>query len=152
MPRVLRLTVLTGPHRNGRFCLRGQTHCVIGRSPECLIQLAGTERDQFISRRHCQLVLDDTSLTVHDLGSKSGTYLGAEKIDTAVLPLTACGACTGCPTETDDFDQGCLLNVGGTTLRLHLVDCPPADTPDSDRAELWRPGETAKRDCPIECT
>src|SRR5690348_16138025 len=119
MARVLRLTVLTGPHRHEHFCLRGQTHGVIGRAPECFIHLGGTERDQYISRRHCELVLDGTSLTLHDLGSKCGTYLGADKIDMAVLPLTACGTCAGCPTETDGFDQGCLLNVGGTTLQLH---------------------------------
>ncbi len=151
MARVLRLTVLTGPHRDKRFCLRGRTHCVIGRSPDCFVQLAGTERDQFISRRHCELVLDAGALTVQDLASRGGTYLGGERIELAVLPIAECTGCGTCPHKADAFDQGSLLTIGGTTLRLEVVDCPPADTPEPDAADLWKSGETAKRSCPIRC-
>lgn len=150
MARVLRLTVLTGPHRHERFCLRGRTQCVIGRAPECFVQLAGTERDQFISRRHCELVLDGESLTVQDLASRGGTYLGGARIELAVLPVTRCTDCAVGPDEAA-FDQGCLLTIGGTTLRLDIVDCPPANLPDDERVALWRSGETAKRACPVRC-
>ena len=40
---------------------------LVGRAPDCFVQLAGTERDTFISRRHCKLVLDSPSVTVEDL-------------------------------------------------------------------------------------
>jgi pSer/pThr/pTyr-binding forkhead associated (FHA) protein len=152
MARVLRLTVLTGPHRKQRFCFREPTDCMIGRSPECVVQLAGTERDQFISRLHCRLVLDGTSLTLQDMASTCGTYLGGAKIDSTVLPLADCDGCGACLSEAGAFDQGSLLNVGGTTLRLEIVDCPPANAGEYDTADLWKSGQTAMHNCPVRCS
>jgi pSer/pThr/pTyr-binding forkhead associated (FHA) protein len=88
------------------------------------VQLAGTERDRCISRRHCRLDFDSESLTLRDLGSKSGTYLGGTRIDRAVLLLGGDNTSNRCPNEPEAFDQGSLLVIGGTTLRLDLIDCP----------------------------
>jgi pSer/pThr/pTyr-binding forkhead associated (FHA) protein len=97
------------------------------------VQLAGTNRDKYISRRHCQLDFDSDSVTLQDLGSRCGTYLGGERIDMAVLPVGGCTTSSRCSNEREEFDQGSLLVIGGTTLRLDLVDCPPED--NSDREE-----------------
>jgi pSer/pThr/pTyr-binding forkhead associated (FHA) protein len=88
------------------------------------VQLAGTERDRRISRRHCRLDFDSESLTLRDLGSRFGTYLGGTRIDTAVLPIGGDNTSNRCPNAPDAFDQGSLLVIGGTTLRLNLIDCP----------------------------
>jgi pSer/pThr/pTyr-binding forkhead associated (FHA) protein len=151
MPQVLRLTVLTGPHRGEKFCFRATAEALIGRAAECFVQLAGTERDQFISRRHCQLQLDPSSLTLQDLGSLCGTYLDGERIELAILPLPPCTGCNGREDDDVDFDHGQLLTIGGTTLRIDRVDCPPKDTPEAEKASLWKRDETAKKDCPVPC-
>jgi eukaryotic-like serine/threonine-protein kinase len=148
MPQVLRLTVLTGPHRNQRFCFCGTTRCLMGRAPDCFVRLVGQAKDRSISRRHCDLALNSSSLTLRDVASKHGTYLDGKQIETAVLSLPNCD---NGPTKAEEFGQGSLLNIGGTTLRLDFVDCPPQDTPDSERAILWRSKQTAKNNCLLHC-
>jgi hypothetical protein len=149
VPKVIRLSVVTGPHRGEKFCFSGAAECMMGRAADCFVQLAGTDRDQYISRRHCQMVVDSSALTLHDLGSRCGTYLGGRRIRTATLDLPRCDG--GCTAAAMDFDQGSLLTIGGTTLRIDLVDCPPRDTPGGDIAMLWKHGEMCKRDCPLPC-
>ncbi|MBI5759719.1 MAG: FHA domain-containing protein, partial [Planctomycetales bacterium] len=58
----------------------------IGRGGECNLKIASGE----ISRRHCQLTVDDTKVFVCDLGSSNGTYLNGKLIpanqDIALTP------------------------------------------------------------------
>ena len=82
---------------------------------------------------------------------KAITPLDGERIESATLSLPACNGCDGIHSERDDFETSPLLTIGGTTLRLNVVDCPPKGTSELDRANLWRRGETAKKDCPIAC-
>ena len=67
---------------------------------ECEIDEADVRvRDQWVSRRHCQLDLRDGVLVVRDLGSKHGTWVNHRRVEEAtVLP-------------------GDELNIGVTTLR-----------------------------------
>ncbi|MDZ4848848.1 MAG: FHA domain-containing protein [Pirellulaceae bacterium] len=56
-----------------------------------------------ISREHCQFALNaEGALTVRDLGSMNGTYVGDERIKTAVLM------------------PGSIVQVGAITLRVDL--------------------------------
>jgi pSer/pThr/pTyr-binding forkhead associated (FHA) protein len=48
----------------------------IGRGSECNLKIASGE----ISRRHCQLTVDDNKVFVCDLGSSNGTYLNGKSI------------------------------------------------------------------------
>jgi predicted component of type VI protein secretion system len=149
MTTVLRLTVLTGPHKNERFCLCGSARCFIGRADDCFVQLTGTWRDEYISRHHCEVIVEPPLLTLKDLASRNGTYFNGSGIDSLELALT----------ETEDgktldngptLNQGDLLTVGGTTFRLDLVRCPPTAQVAAP-ASFWRKGENAKKDCPILC-
>jgi eukaryotic-like serine/threonine-protein kinase len=149
MAQVLRLTVVTGPHRGDKYCFRANAECLVGRAPDCFVQMVGSERDQYISRHHCRLALDDTSLTLHDLNSKAGTYLDGEQVDSVALSLPSCH-CDGCGSRDRDFDQGSLLTLGGTTFRLHVVDCPPKAAAVAE-TQVWSAGETAKKNCPVRC-
>jgi len=49
---------------------------VIGRAPDCDVTL----RDILLSRRHCRLEPDGQSWTLHDLQSKNGTIINAERL------------------------------------------------------------------------
>jgi hypothetical protein len=91
MATTIRLTVLTGGHRNRKSCFCGPTRCQIGRAPDCFVQLSGTQNDKLISRHHCQLNIDPPWIRIVDLNSSNGTYVNGKKVeaipkDLAILP------------------------------------------------------------------
>ncbi|BFM21272.1 FHA domain-containing protein [Gilvimarinus japonicus] len=59
------------------FIIPPDTRCVLGRSSECDITIAGSH----LSRRHVELTVMGSSLRVHDLNSANGTYLNDELIE-----------------------------------------------------------------------
>jgi hypothetical protein len=147
MATTVRLTVLTGPHKNRKFCFCGPTRCQVGRALDCFVQLSGTERDQFISRHHCQLDIDLPLVQIGDLGSSNGTYINGKKLDPipkefAVLP--------GSQTVGSVVKDGDLITIGGTTVRVDVVDCPH-DGDEWEGKPIWEAGQTAKRVCPLPC-
>jgi eukaryotic-like serine/threonine-protein kinase len=143
MSTAVRLTVLTGPHKNHRVCFCGPTRCQVGRDLTCTIQLSGTERDRLVSRHHCLLDINPPAIQIADLGSSNGTYINGSRI--GPIPQEKAG-------ETASFavNHGDILTIGGTTLRAELVDCPHA-VADSAGKSSWEAGETAKKDCPLPC-
>jgi len=54
---------------------------VIGRRHDCDFYLPL----QPVSRRHCQLILNDGTVALRDMGSKNGTYVNGEPVDERVL-------------------------------------------------------------------
>lgn len=50
---------------------------LIGRSPDCHLCAASTS----ISRRHCAITRNGTTVTIKDLGSRNGTLVNGEKTD-----------------------------------------------------------------------
>jgi hypothetical protein len=52
--------------------------CVIGRSSQCDVRLAG---DSQLSRRHAQLVLENGRILLTDLGSNNGTFVDEQRIN-----------------------------------------------------------------------
>lgn len=54
--------------RGGRF--------VIGRAGDCALQL----ENPFVSRHHCELLVSEDRIYVHDLASHNGTYVNDEPI------------------------------------------------------------------------
>ena len=53
-----------------QICLRGR-RLVIGRANDCTFRLD----HPFVSRHHCEIVLKDGEICVHDLTSRNGTYV-----------------------------------------------------------------------------
>ena len=50
---------------------------LVGRGDECHLR----PKSDAISRRHCVLVIDETQVTVRDLGSRNGTYVNGDRIE-----------------------------------------------------------------------
>lgn len=147
MATTVRLTVLTGPHKNRKFCFCGPTRFQVGRALDCFVQLSGTERDQLISRHHCQLDIDPPLVQIEDLRSKNGTYINGKKVDSipkelAVLPRSE--------TVGSVVKDGDLITIGGTTFRVDVVDCPYAGD-EWEGKPVWEAGQTAKKDCSLPC-
>ena len=67
------LTAVEGALKGQQFIFTGPTQCVIGRSQACELHVPTEE--YAVSRRHCLLDIDDSSVIVRDLGSLNGTYL-----------------------------------------------------------------------------
>jgi hypothetical protein len=51
---------------------------LIGRSPDCNLRIASGQ----VSRRHCLIKVDETAVSVRDLGSANGTRLNGEPVST----------------------------------------------------------------------
>jgi serine phosphatase RsbU (regulator of sigma subunit) len=69
------LYTLRGPNLGRRFPLEG-TSWVVGRTPDAAIYLESTA----VSRQHAQLVLENGTFFVEDLGSSNGTYVNGKRI------------------------------------------------------------------------
>ena len=149
MPSVLRLTVVTGPHKDEKFCFCGPSHCLIGRDSDCFIQLAGTHRDRLISRHHCELIIEPPVLKLSDLASRNGTFINGIRVATESSEPNM-----NADWKALDSDailcHGDLLTAGGTTFRVELVECSPKSE-DAGKEPFWEEGEVAKKGCPIQC-
>jgi eukaryotic-like serine/threonine-protein kinase len=141
MVATIRLTVLTGPHKGTRYCLRGPRSCMVGRAAECQVRFCGTERDLRISRRHCQLYCDPPQLRVQDIDSSNGTYINGQRVSEMDEEcwLFHNDAQVGVAQDGD------VITLGGTSLRVNVLDC--AEVFD----QLGGEPAAVKQDCPIEC-
>jgi pSer/pThr/pTyr-binding forkhead associated (FHA) protein len=149
MAETVRLTVLTGPHKGRRFCFRGPTVCRVGRAEDCFVRFAGSERDQSISRHHCQLHLDPPCIRLQDLGSKNGTYVNGKAIaDQAAQDMAALLQGNAPIAAVQDGD---IITIGGSSFQIEVVDCPPRLPEGAEHDPVWQPDELAKKDCPIRC-
>ena len=108
------LVAASGPLAGARFVV--QAEAVVGRSPSCEIAVA----DSRASRRHAKLQVQAGKLHIADLGSRNGTFVNGERIDSARL-----------------LEAGDRVIVGATTF---VVDPPLAtEIADGPRPE---PDET----------
>jgi pSer/pThr/pTyr-binding forkhead associated (FHA) protein len=138
MTAIVRLTVLTGPHKGSRFCFRGVGPALLGRASDCDICFCGDNRDLCISRRHCRLMFDPPALSIEDLGSANGTFINGHRCE-----RLACGdACDGSHVEKESCaaSDGDIITVGGTSLQVNILDC-----------QEWQEAEGIKKNCTATC-
>jgi pSer/pThr/pTyr-binding forkhead associated (FHA) protein len=138
MAAIVRLTVLTGPHKGSRFCLRGSGPALLGRANECDIRFCGDNRDLCISRRHCRLTFEPPMLSVEDLGSGNGTYINGHRCE----PVACNDACDGSHLEQEPCaaSDGDIMTVGGTSLQVSIIDC-----------QEWQEEKGIKKNCTAVC-
>lgn len=75
------LSVLHGQERLEGQTLRLQDELLLGRAPECQVQV----NDPFASARHARLVPRGEGVWLEDLGSTNGTFLGADPVQGGVM-------------------------------------------------------------------
>jgi pSer/pThr/pTyr-binding forkhead associated (FHA) protein len=61
--------------------------CLIGRSKECHLR----PRSEAVSRRHCEILVEGENVIVRDLGSKNGTFINGERIQTEDVAVLRTG-------------------------------------------------------------
>jgi pSer/pThr/pTyr-binding forkhead associated (FHA) protein len=113
--------------------------------------MSGTARDRLISRHHCELAIDPPTIRVQDLGSQNGTYINGKPVEAIELALMESAKAPGGVRLDQMVRSGDMLTIGGTTFQVDIVECPPKGM-DGGRPVIWKEGETAKKDCPIDCS
>lgn len=149
MANTVRLTVLTGPHKNRKYYLRGPARSLVGRGVDCFVQFAGQPQDLSISRHHCELDIDGDPLQVRvrDLGSLNGTFLNGRKVVSIPRDRPELAAESG----GQIVNHGDLLTLNGATLMIEIVDVPIIRH-DEPVDSLGSAGENlAKDQCRIHC-
>lgn len=110
--------------------VRGKT--VIGRAKGCDLRIPLSR----VSRRHCELVRDGDNLSIHDLGSKNGTFHNGLRVKRAELSAgdrIGCGPVTlllridGQPPESESV-AGRAAAVTGVGMEQITIE--PEDEPD----------------------
>ncbi len=77
------LTIIQGPQQGRVVSLVGDRDIVIGRAPECELQLL----DRAVSRHHARIRFYQGAWLLEDMGSSGGTYINARRIQTEYLSL-----------------------------------------------------------------
>jgi len=99
--------------------------------------------DCLISRHHCRLDIDPPCVVVRDLESLNGTYLNGHRLESTAL-TAALQHVSGSGVQDGD-----ILTIGGSSLRVDIVDCPPSNS--TEDVPPCKEGEAVIRDCPIPC-
>jgi DNA-binding NtrC family response regulator len=102
---TLRVEVVDGPDR-GKFVVGGDVVSV-GTARDNALPVA----DFTVSRYHLDVTVKPGGILVSDLGSTNGTYIGAVRIERAIVP------------------PGTLLKLGGTTIRFDDAVRQPVPAP-----------------------
>jgi len=126
-----KLKVATGKLAGKTVRLKQGT-ILIGRSQECYLRA----RSDTVSRRHCEITVGDSSVTVQDLQSKNGTLVNGARIEG--------------PLELKTGDQ---LQVGPMRFEVLIALRPetgPSETPVAEvEAEIDETTETGVQPAPL---
>jgi pSer/pThr/pTyr-binding forkhead associated (FHA) protein len=89
---------------------------------------------------------DPAAVRVCDLGSRNGTFVNGKRVEMSVevIPDLANPDQPGVLCHHGD-----VITLGGTTMRVDLVDCPHAKN-EAEGKPGWG-GEPAMKDCQLPC-
>src|SRR6476619_1774654 len=119
MPGRIKLTVITGPHRNQGYVFDQRAHCVAGRGPDCAVRLSGEVRDMQISRHHCLLNIDPPYVQVADLDSRNGTYVNGKRVEKCRNCTAGNQSLAGCAGAV--LQDGDILTIGGSSFWVSIT-------------------------------
>jgi serine/threonine-protein kinase len=101
----LALEVVEGPQQGQIFTLKGHDTFLVGRSPRAHLRLP--EDDRHFSRVHFLIEVNPPLCRITDLGSRNGTFVNGERVQTAYL------------------HHGDQIRAGHTVLAVRLPVPPP---------------------------
>lgn len=80
MAAKVTLTITEGQLEGKEFPFDSRSTCLIGRSPDCNIQIPNDKFHSTISRYHCFLDINPPAIRVRDFGRLHGTYVNGKCI------------------------------------------------------------------------
>jgi serine/threonine-protein kinase len=113
------LTCINGPAKGASYEFDQPRQCIMGRAPDCDIQLTGSVLFANVSRRHCELDIDPPHVRVRDLGSRNGTWLNGARIE-QVGPYLE-DEIDRQPGDFVPMQDGDQLRVGDVTFQLSVT-------------------------------
>lgn len=123
---IMRLIAQSGEEAGRQATITTDNPVVIGRDPECGLQLA----DPRVSWRHARLtVLPDGRTILEDLGSTNGTFVNGERV-----------------SERAFLMGGESISIGGAELRYVADDADGSATQTADAAAAAAPAAAAMPD------
>ena len=117
------LTILTGNRSGTNFPLDPSRDTLLGRGTDCHISVP----DPMCSRVHAIIKFENDQWVVHDQGSRNGTLVNEQKIDTAAII------------------DGHLVQIGSTQFRMTMSEEPATTDSDDDPTRT----QTIVQDLPI---
>ena len=110
------LKLLSGS-KAGQQIVLPSDDCSLGRGDDCGVQL----NSKHISRRHCQIKIEDGHVWVRDLSSRNGTCVNHERLE-----------------GQRRLQSGDILKVGNFKFELQLLDNSASDAPGAAWLEFCR--------------
>lgn len=145
---VVKLIVASGKSA-GRSIAIKRDKLLIGRAEECDIRPLSED----VSRRHCQVTVEPAQVWVEDLGSRNGTFVNGNRIETrtrtavsngdvlrvGVLELKVSCALPSTPGGEDDVSRWLMADdqpagMSDTTQSMASRTGGPSSTPDDSSA------------------
>ncbi len=112
MSSMVRLTVSNNDMEDTTYYFDHSRQCQVGRAVDCEIQVPSTAENRDVSRHHCVLDIEPPQVWVRDLGSKNGTFVNDQLIDS--FP-------EGDATELRDGDE---VRIGHCHIRVRMAEAP----------------------------
>jgi serine/threonine-protein kinase len=123
MAARITLRVTRGKLNGREFVFQERMTCLVGRGPDCLVQLPNDDDHRLVSRHHCLLDVNPPDVRIRDLGSRNGTYVNGVKIGQRPADAGA-EQKLAAPFPEQDLQDGDEIELGGTVLRVEVF-CPP---------------------------
>jgi eukaryotic-like serine/threonine-protein kinase len=75
MSAKITLSITAGKLKGEKIQFDSRTTCIIGRHPDCNIQIPNDQEHSSISRYYCLLDINPPAIRIRDFGSLHGTYV-----------------------------------------------------------------------------
>ncbi|MEO1673336.1 MAG: protein kinase [Cyanobacteria bacterium J06631_2] len=138
MPAKVSLTITEGKLKGKEFPFDSRSTCIIGRHPDCNIQIPNDKDHSSISRYHCFLDINPPDIRIKDFGSLHGTYVNGECIGKRAANQTPE---EGAKLKLSEYDlkDGDLIQLSNTTFQVSInksSDIPPTFLPHEFDGEI----------------
>ena len=114
------LSVTEGSLKGRGFMFERPACVVVGRGEDCSLRLPADREHAGVSRHHCLLEINPSSVRVTDLGSLNGTYVNGKRIGKQSASRPSPEA-DGLPCWSVSLRDGDEVRVGYTVLRVTVT-------------------------------
>jgi eukaryotic-like serine/threonine-protein kinase len=113
------LAIIAGKLKGKKIQFDSRTTCIIGRHPDCNIQIPNDQEHSSISRYHCLLDISPPAIRIRDFGSLHGTYVNGRCIGSRKNNQTPAEAAQLNLGE-HDLQDGDVIQLSNTVFQVNI--------------------------------